>query len=512
MASIGSVAVKLYADATAFTSDLDRAARKAEDFGAKVGKLTSAPVGAAANALNAPIKAIDGFVGSINKAVTSIPILGHAMGSAFPASVGGFVETIFQNIEQLAEMGRTARMAGLDVTTMAGLMSLAGSHGDELAHSLVHLNRRLGEVQLSKSAGSDLRSLGLDTTKMQDAATAIQEIFRRWNELNSVQEKSILLERTFGREGETMGAIFRKAGGDWQKLQAAINERGSVARFSADAERGMKRLAEVSRTIQQTWLEIAGYIAQVSEAMLGQGNGPLARVPDWMKAAGIAMGIPQFLFDSKPPVAGRNVEVEAFRQAQQAQQAAAPGLAASAATEEARKLLETVKTGSAALTLSEEQVKLWGLAHAGAAKEVLAAVEAEMRFRDSVKAAQALADEATRIGEEMATPFEKLGDELDRINVLFAEGYLDADIYLRKLQQMQDQAGGFKYGSVPENPAETLGSRAANRDAYQWMMGRAPAGDDAKQTNQKMTDLLKKIDELIRVTKQKSKSATVHIP
>jgi hypothetical protein len=471
MADIGNYSFVITADATQGIQVLEQLGQKVQAISNTVSHTLAGPT------VTGAFKTLtDGIKSPFNALKEISPALSGIMGPlAGVASIGGLVYAIGSGVEKLALMGRTARQVGLEVGQFSGLVSLAGGDVEEMASQIVKLNRHLGEAQKSFESGAEFRSLGLDPSKMRTTGDAIDQIFVRYNQLNSAADKAVLLEKTFGRQGEEMGRIFAKAGGDLATFHEMVNAHAQDASGVEAAERGAKAWAALGRAVKDTFLGISGWLAKAKESV-------------WDPAANWVTQMVAELAEEFGAGASSDKIMEIVNKNAAASKAAPAGtqdLAASDATEAINKLNHELLTQVDTFGMTSDAVDRYKQLQAGAAQNV---VDLNQELNEQLRALNAQKygwDQINKIIAETASPIEKIADEMLFLNAQFEN--LGPDAYFKKLGMMAQSLGSLGTTSAPANAFAEAGSREANRITYELQQGQM-------STQERMRALLESID------------------
>lgn len=179
-------------------------------------------------------------------------------------------------------------------------------------------------------------------------------------------------------------------------------------------------------------------------------------------------------------------------------------------------LTASLREQVATFGMSAEEARLWGMAQKGANDQQLwqarnlARQLADLRAeKDALEQTErkykAAEEEAAKIKEEVATPSEKLADELVRLKQLREGGFLDRETYGRAVERARHESTGHaETGTREHGEQSTLlkGTAEAFHAIMQWT-----AGKSGRLEKQSLDELRKIRQALSRERKQEKQTA-----
>ncbi|MDB5297655.1 MAG: phage tape measure protein [Phycisphaerales bacterium] len=187
------------------------------------------------------------------------------------------------------------------------------------------------------------------------------------------------------------------------------------------------------------WATLAAGAAVAGAAYWGVSKAFASIKAEADKAAAAANGV-----TGAPAAAGPALDTAAMRAKSQQE----------AATGAVNGLTEKLKEQIATLGMSKEAVDIWGIAQQGATEaqlEGLRGLSGELAYYQKVRDTQKeLANEAKRMVEEARSPWEKLNDQLNRVNEMEKRGLLTADQAAKLSRKYADDAAGGSGKTQPK--------------------------------------------------------------
>jgi hypothetical protein len=491
MSDIGNYSFVITASADQAVTAIDQVAKKVDAMhvaGSKMaalGATVSQGMSTLQSAISSPTAALEAMTGAATHLAGGIPVLGAVLGPA-TAGIVSFIHHIDEGVHRLAAMGKGAREVGMDVEQFSGLMTLAGGRADEMASAMTHFARAVGELSFNKDRRFALQGLGLDPDAMKDSASGLDEIVRRYRQLNTEAEKSFLLQEAgFGRQAEVLKPLLEKAAGNPDRLRAILASYGQSPEDVASAQVQAQEEAERLRRWEQARLKNVGWWSKLMNN-IGEGF-----------ASGIE-GIPAQ--DLRPP----KIELPPE----------APITAGPPATPEYKEMVKTIEASNDALKL---QIEMFGQSadtveryKAKLAGVTQAQIDLNQAQNDQFRAQQQqqrIWSELGKIIDAAASPIEKMNEELLFLNAQ-RDKLGDAAYFARVGQLSQSLFGQLGYSQAPANPFAEAGSREANRALYEFqMMGGSNIQERMRalleQSNQKQQILIQQgqmmVEELRRI-------------
>lgn len=200
-ASIGSLAAMLTANDKGFNAGIDAASKKLGHFGKELGKLAASPFNLGGKLLGAPLAGVEGFLKPIQAALSSIPLIGGALG-ALPASGGEFISFVKQGADEVLQLDKAAKQVGTSTENMAGFMKIAGGDGEAMVTALAHMNKELGALSAGdEGATKKFAKLGFGAEDFQGLGTkeAYGKIADKTNTFSSAADKATTRSDIFGK-------------------------------------------------------------------------------------------------------------------------------------------------------------------------------------------------------------------------------------------------------------------------------------------------------------------------
>lgn len=387
----------------------------------------------------AAFASVQAGLAGINAAYARLPIIGTALGGFIAA--GTFAVAIKESISFAAALDDMAEKTGASVENLSALSRVAaiGGHSMELLETgMVRLVKALsGADDESKGAAHALATLGLSAASLRnlDTGEALKVVADRMGEYKDGAGKTALALDLFGRSGAQLLPLLKDLG-ESGKLNATVTTAQAAA---AEAyEKNLKRVGVAAgETTRAIAMDLLPTLTKVSERMAqafapGLVEGFTSR---WGAAfKGLGAGINEAMATTEEALAkvtfGRVAENHlkqaiAYREA--AKQIYA-GLAKMAPPDVAAKAAPTGDlTGYKSSTETSGKVKVPKAAGGGYED-----------YSDRINQAVAGA-----ISGSAVVKSRELADQVERLDSLFFDAGLDADIYksaLDKLNGSTDRA------------------------------------------------------------------------
>lgn len=256
MATIGSLSVQLTADGSAFVSGLAAAEKKAESFAKGVGKLLSAPFEALKSFANSPPTGLSSFVAPIHDMVSSIPLIGGALG-AVTGALGGFLQMIEQTGAEMASTAKQAKNLGFETETFSALMAKAGPHSEDLAASLSHFSRTMGELKNgSKETATAIdRLFGPGSAAQFEKGTNTENLKLLADNISRIKDpaqQAAAAMQFFGKNYQDVLKEIKGGSGNIEEVVASMKQKGLAFDDSEVASilEAQKAFREIGQTIE----------------------------------------------------------------------------------------------------------------------------------------------------------------------------------------------------------------------------------------------------------------------
>lgn len=270
MATIGSLAVSISANTSAFEAGLDRATRKAESFGATITRTLTSPIRDVAKLASIPGDVIGGAMKPIAGMLSSIPLVGGAF-AALPLTGAGFTAWLKGSLDEVVSIGKEAQRLGVSVEFMSSL----GSMGEGAAVGIQHMQRTLAAAAGgSEQAQRAFKNLGLSWKDL--LASGNENAFK--SIVNEIAKLPDAVQRA-ARAGEIFGerAVHDAA------LQNLIAK--GPGGIDAMMERGQRTGMQISGGQFEESLKAKGAIAEIEESVKGIGRQFAINLAPYVKLA-----------------------------------------------------------------------------------------------------------------------------------------------------------------------------------------------------------------------------------
>lgn len=273
MASIGSIAIKMTADATAFIGGLEKGVRGVERFAGDVKR----------------------HLGGI---VTSVPFIGGAIAAALGG--GGLIEMAKSGMDHIIEMGKASARTGVAIQDMGGLILSAGGNVEALEHGMNHFNRTIGEVRAgSAEAAKKFAEMGLDAQAIavMKPAAAWKIFAEQIKNTSNAADRAKNVQAILGKGGIELLPSLMKGAAGVEAGQARADRTGMTidAEQLDNVKQAKLSLMEISNLITgigiQLGAAVAPYVKIVADYFLsaaesaGNMRSNVEAVVDWIALA-----------------------------------------------------------------------------------------------------------------------------------------------------------------------------------------------------------------------------------
>jgi hypothetical protein len=429
---IGTLAVRLTAEASEFNKAVDRAGVKLHDLAREGSRgFGFQGAGQAAGMFGAALR--DPFGGSLNGAGALGAAAGGAVGGALHAAKEGadqLWESILHVGEAMHETAKRAEELQISTRELVGLNVLARDRAEEVQTAVQHLTRRIGEAAAgSTEARASFARLGLDWKQLE--ASSPVDAFGKVND--AIKEQATTFDRgaaaqeAYGRAARGIMRIIEQGSAGISAAQNAAAQRGLLP--DPEFTKAYEEYGQAKRELDQTWQGIKNKLA----AAIGT---PLLKM-----AADAAKGLAdviQYWFSHK-----ETPEEKGRREAEEATKAAAGARAAEASRgkAEAAKIAEAAMEGSkhlqaqlAALNMSAGAAAIYAAQLEKGAKFTEAqkrAIMEQANLQEQLKKATEEQGKIKAIDESVLTPVERVNKKMEELEDLFRRNKISAQTFSR---------------------------------------------------------------------------------
>jgi len=261
--SVGTIAAKVVANVDDFHKGIDSALRKAENFGTHAGRALTAPFSGIAGAISAPLKALEGFGGPLQGALSGIPLIGAAF-AAIPISASAFLDYLKEGREMIIEQERLAVRLGVSMKEAAAFHTLGGGRSDEFEKAIQHMMRKQDELGLG----------GMGTTEAYRTVTA------QIKAMGDAAQRGTAIQEVFGKGGSMAADIFLKEGDALAVATSMVEKYGLTVDEATVKE--IKRQELVERGLKQMAKGFQMQAAGKASTFWRQFISPLWRFSPWV--------------------------------------------------------------------------------------------------------------------------------------------------------------------------------------------------------------------------------------
>lgn len=303
MASIGSLAVSISANSAAFEAGLDRAARKAEQFGQQISRTLTSPIRDVAKLASLPGDVISGALKPIQQIASSIPFIGGAF-AAIPTTGAGFTAWLKSSLDEVVNIGKEAQRLGVSVEFFSSL----GSLGEGAAVGIQHMQRTLaaaagGSVEAQRA----FKNLGLSWKDLVAAGNeeafkrVVDEIARLPDAIQRAKAASDIFGERAVHDAGLQNLIAKGPGGIDQLMERGQRTGLQISGGQfGEALKAKAALSEIEDTVKgigrQFAVDLAPYVKLAADAfrdLVQMGGGPSKWVADFIDA--LMKGVAMFL-------------------------------------------------------------------------------------------------------------------------------------------------------------------------------------------------------------------------
>lgn len=282
--SIGSLVVKISADATAVTTGLEKATSAVKDFGTKtpalMGGFASMAKGGFALASAAASKfgdVLDKPLDYLSNFAKNVPLVGQTLALPFDAAKG-LMDTYAKGAAEIEKLGKAAGRSGTDLASFQAVQFATKQDADALSNVMFRMNAKLAEAAMgADEAKGAFQRYGLSAKELfkmngVDRFAAIADAVSRLKD-PALQAKAAF--DLVGKKGGDMLFALTK-GGAAVRDKAGLLDRLGLKVTDQDFK-NIKEAGELAKTIKnfkdavtmQVTKGVAPFLAELNARMAG---------------------------------------------------------------------------------------------------------------------------------------------------------------------------------------------------------------------------------------------------
>jgi hypothetical protein len=463
MALIGSLVVKLVANAKGFEAEMNRSQKQLKQFGDMAAK----PIALFGKTLQYPGQALQSVLQPIQSALSQIPLIGS--GLAQLAGQGGFVNMFKDTAKEMSATQRQADSLGLSYGSLRGMQLLAGDAGDSVAKAMFKLDAKLGEMKSgNKEVAGTFAKLGFDGAKLASLPLdkAIGAIGDRLKGIHDPAERAAIAFELMGKHGFALMPFLLRGSDAMEAWKKKVEGKGLVP--TADE---IKQMRDYLLALKDLDLTMEGLKAKATVKIGLPIAKILDRATDASKDDWAALLNPLAANAVDPKAFNKNPLVEIFdalthpgphNVAEILDQnkrnrivqggGTLPVAVSEKSLEESRKQFELAEAFGKLNAAMNEELATMGKTHSeierdklvrmGATQSMLAQYDAQTKLIETQKqAAESLKkenDEIAKLYTDTTTPLEQFAEKITHLDELVNKGAISWDLYKRALGNVYD--------------------------------------------------------------------------
>ncbi len=217
-----------------------------------------------------------------------------AVAGACVGAAAAVVSLAKESAAYASEIGGAAAKTGLSTESISALKyatELAGKELDDFTKVFPKFQKLLAEAaQGSDTAAEKLKRMHIDKAVWADQDKALEQLFKRVNELQNPIERTKALQDAFGRSGAEIGNVFKRVGGNFQDFKKQVDdlglsmskeETGSAKDYNTAMRTLDAQMSHLKYTIGKDLIPVVADLAREFSSWLSKNKG---EVESWSKA------------------------------------------------------------------------------------------------------------------------------------------------------------------------------------------------------------------------------------